>query len=68
MSITEIKAMSREEQLKTMELLWDEICHQDQEPESPDWHKDVLEDRQAKVAEGKAKYLTLDEIKKRFRQ
>ena len=67
MSITEIKAMSRSEQLLAMEMLWDELCHQEQEPKSPEWHKDVLDARQAKVAEGNAEYLTIDEVKKRFR-
>jgi len=67
MSITEIKAMSRDEQLLAMEMLWDELCHQDQEPESPRWHTDVLESRAAVIAEGKAEYLTIDQLKKRFR-
>ncbi|WP_136063695.1 addiction module protein [Pontiella sulfatireligans] len=67
MSITEIKAMSRPELLLAMEMLWDELCHQGQEPESPAWHKDVLEARQAKIAEGHTEYLTIDEVKKRLR-
>ena len=68
MSISEIKAMSREEQLLAMEMLWNELCHQVEEPVSPAWHKDVLENRAAKVAEGTAEYLTLDEVKKRLRR
>ena len=67
MSITEIKAMSRAEQLLAMEMLWDELCHREQEPESPEWHKDLLDARQAKIAEGQAEYLTSDEVKKRLR-
>lgn len=67
MSLTEIKAMSRSEQLLAMEMLWDELCHQKHEPDSPEWHKDVLEERQATVAEGSAQYLTINEIKKRLR-
>ena len=67
MSITEIKAMTRAEQLLAMEMLWDELCHQEQEPNSPEWHKDVLDARQAKVAQGNAEYLTIDEVKKRLR-
>ena len=59
--------MSREEQLLAMELLWDELSRQDQEVESPDWHKDVLAERQSIVAEESAEYLTMDELKKRLR-
>jgi hypothetical protein len=54
MSLAEIKSMSRDEQLLTMELLWNELSRQDQEIESPDWHKDVLAERQAIVAEESA--------------
>lgn len=68
MSIVEIRSMSRDEQLLAMEMLWDELCHHGQEPESPPWHKHVLDKRQTKIAEGTAQYLTLDEIKKRPRR
>ena len=67
MSITEIKSMSREEQLLAMELLWDELCHHGAELDTPQWHKDILEMRHAKMAEGNAEYLTLEELKKRLR-
>ena len=30
--------------------------------ETPPWHKDVLERHQAKIAEGHAEYLTLEEL------
>lgn len=64
MSITEIKSMSREEQLQTMELLWDELCHRKQALASPEWHKGILDERQSMIAEGSARYLTIDEVKK----
>ena len=67
MGITEIKAMSRDEQLLAMEMLWDELCHRDQEPESPEWHQDILAGRQARMAEGNAEYLTVDQLKNRLR-
>ncbi len=67
MGILEIKAMSREEQLSTMELLWNELCQQDPAVESPSWHKDILDERRSIIAEGSATYLTIDQIKKRFR-
>jgi putative addiction module component (TIGR02574 family) len=67
MTISEIKSMSREEQLLAMELLWDELCHHGSELETPHWHKDILEKRQAEIAEGNAEYVTLEELKKRLR-
>ncbi len=66
MSIAEIKLMSRDEQLLAMELLWDELSREDQEIESPAWHKDVLAERQSIIAEESASYLTTNELKKRL--
>ena len=37
------------------------------EPDSPEWHKDVLDARQAKIAEGQAEYLTIEQVKTRHR-
>ena len=59
--------MSRDEQLLAMEMLWDELCHQSEEPRSPVWHKDVLDARLARVAEGEAEYLTIEELKRKLR-
>ena len=67
MSIAELKSMSRDEQLLAMEILWEELTHQDQQVESPAWHKEVLAERQSIVAEDAASYLTVDELKKRLR-
>lgn len=58
--------MTRDEQLLAMEMLWDEICHHGPEPESPTWHKQVLEGRQERIAEGNAQYLTIEQLKNRF--
>jgi hypothetical protein len=65
MSIAEIKAMSRTEQLQTMELLWDVICHEEDEPESPAWHQPVLTERKTAVDSGQATFLTIAEVKRR---
>lgn len=67
MSIAELKSMSRDEQLLAMEILWEELSREDQQVESPSWHKEVLEERQSMVAEDSARYLTMDELKKRLR-
>ncbi|QHI69094.1 addiction module protein [Tichowtungia aerotolerans] len=67
MSIAELKSMSRDEQLLAMEILWEELSREDQQVESPAWHKEVLDERQSMVAEDSASYLTMDELKKRLR-
>lgn len=58
--------MSSVERLSTMEALWDAMCHEEKELTSPDWHGDVLEARRAKITSGEAKFVSLDEAKKRI--
>lgn len=45
---TEIKKMSTLERLQTMEELWDSLCQEKSDLESPKWHKDILEERRKK--------------------
>lgn len=63
---SQIERMSVAERLQTMEQLWDSLCHATELP-SPEWHRDVLADRKARALRGEAKFLTLDEVKSRFR-
>jgi hypothetical protein len=65
MSIAEIRAMSRTEQLQTMELLWDVLCHDREEPESPAWHQAVLAERKAGMESSRSKFMSIDEVKRR---
>lgn len=66
MSVTEIQKMSSVERLSAMEALWDAMCHEEKEPTSPDWHGELLETRRAKIASGEAKFVSLEEAKKRI--
>ncbi len=63
MTITEIKNMSIIERLQAMEELWDSLCREESEIESPEWHKDILESRRKKIKEGKATFISLDDLK-----
>ena len=66
MSITEIMQLPRSERLSVMEQLWDSLCRDAQELESPAWHEKVLAARKAKMDSPEARYLTLEELSKRF--
>ncbi len=48
----DIKNMSREEKLRAMEALRQEISKEDPAPESPDWHAEVLEQTRSRVTAG----------------
>lgn len=64
MRIAEIQEMSNREKLTAMEQLWDAICHGNEEPESPSWHRPVLESRRQKMDSINAEFVTLEQLKK----
>jgi len=63
MNTIEIKKMSMKERLQTMEALWDSFLDEESEIESPEWHRDILEERKRKIKNGKAEFISLEELK-----
>jgi len=64
--VAEIKKMSPLQKLKTMELLWDSLSENEAEISTPAWHKEILSERLRKIKRGKAKFLTLEQLKRRL--
>jgi putative addiction module component (TIGR02574 family) len=63
MNTEEIKKMSRIERLQAMEALWDSLLDEESEIESPEWHRDVLEERRRKIETGKAEFISLEKLR-----
>ena len=63
MNISELKKMSKAERIQAMEALWDSLLYEDVEIETPKWHEKILEDRKNKISNGKAKFISLSELK-----
>ena len=63
MNIADIKKMSKSERLQAMEALWDSLLYEDGQIDTPKWHEKVLEDRKNKISSGKAKFITIAELK-----
>ncbi len=63
MNITDIKKMSTTERLKAMEAIWDSLLYENAEIETPEWHEKILKERKAKIRNGKAKFISLSELK-----
>ncbi len=63
MTTIEIKKMSTIERLQAMEELWDALCHDDQEIESPTWHEEILEERRKRIKNGKAEFISIKDLK-----
>ncbi|CAA6678191.1 MULTISPECIES: addiction module protein [unclassified Lentimonas] len=65
----DVSKMSRMERLQAMESFWDAMCQDEKNaPSSQGWHGAVLEERRQTIASGDAKWLSLDELKKRLRR
>ncbi len=63
MNIADFKKMSITERLQAMEALWDSLLYEEGEIESPKWHEEILEERKTIIANGKAKYISLADLK-----
>jgi hypothetical protein len=66
-----LEKMTLADKLEVMEVLWADISRRPAELPSPDWHKDVLDERRRLVAAGKLKFLDWDtaiaELRKELR-
>jgi putative addiction module component (TIGR02574 family) len=62
----DLKQMSLPEKLQLMEALWDELCRQDQEVPFPEWQKEVLDQRERRVASGEATHSEWEAAKARI--
>lgn len=61
-----LNKMTVAEKLRAMEMLWADLSRNDAQIESPVWHGKVLREREARIKSGKAKFLTLAQVKKRL--
>jgi len=57
--------MSLEEKLRAMEMIWEDLCRKTPDFPSPDWHRDVLAERE-KRAEAGGEFVDWTEAKARI--
>ena len=55
--------MTLHEKLAAMELLWEDLARCPESIESPTWHKDILDERRQRVAEGKSQFTNWETAK-----
>lgn len=58
-----LKAMSLQEKLAAMESLWEELARTPEAIESPAWHKDILDGRRQRLAEGQSRFIDWETAK-----
>jgi hypothetical protein len=66
--IIEIKQLSREEKLRVMEAIWEDLSSEDQSMPSPAWHESTLRETEQRVQSGKEQILDWKEAKKELRK
>jgi len=67
-ALQEIKKMTREEKLQTMEFLWEELSRDEDTFEPPAWHEAALRETEASAKSGKTKFIDWDEAKELIRR
>jgi hypothetical protein len=55
--------MTVTEKLQMMEVLWEDLSRNADLIESPDWHRDVLDERERRIATGEARFSDWEQAK-----
>jgi putative addiction module component (TIGR02574 family) len=61
-----LDSMSVAEKVEAMERIWSSLCQKPGDVQSPEWHKDVLEERTRRLASGEATVSTWSDAKARL--
>lgn len=61
-----ISTMTTAEKLDAMEQLWTSLQLQHDAPTPPQWHGQVLAERQRRIDEGEATFSSLDDVRRRL--
>jgi putative addiction module component (TIGR02574 family) len=63
----EIRKLPMQEKLALLEAVWAEISPEPDELEIPQWHKDLLDDRELALREGRTEVLDWEDAKRQIR-
>lgn len=63
-----LKEMSTSEKIAAMEMIWDDLSKDPESIPSPEWHADVLKDRELRINEGKSSFNDFSQVKERIRK
>lgn len=62
-----LKDMTLREKLAVMESIWEDLARTPEAIESPAWHKDVLDERRQRLAEGQSRFTDWETAKAEIR-
>ena len=64
----EIRHLSREEKLRVMEAIWEDLLKEGEEIESPNWHQEALQETEHRLKSGEEKTVDWHAAKKELRE
>jgi hypothetical protein len=67
-SAINIKNLSREEKLKVMEDIWEDLSRDEKEVESPNWHQEALKKTEHRLSSGQEMTIDWKDAKKELRK
>jgi hypothetical protein len=67
-ALEKIHRLPLHEKLLVMEAIWDDISREEQNVEVPQWHNEVLDERERLIAEGKAQFVDWEEAKRQINE
>ena len=63
-----LKKMSIQDKISAMESIWEDLCQNAGDIASPEWHKDILKEREKKLKSGADSFLDWEDAKKQIRK
>ena len=67
-TIPSIDEMTAAQRVELMEALWKAMSQHPEEVQAPDWHGDVLKERERALASGEIEFLDWDDAKEFIRE
>jgi putative addiction module component (TIGR02574 family) len=67
-TVLDIGKLTRTEKLRAMEELWDDLSRSQEEYPSPEWHGEVLREREEALQAGKDEFVPWEDAKRLLRE
>ena len=62
--VIDLDKISIKEKIELIDTLWLSVLSEEEKIESPEWHKDILEQRMQKIKDGTAEFILIEDLKK----
>jgi hypothetical protein len=68
LALEQIHELPLREKLLVMEAIWDDISREEQNLEVPQWHKEMLDERERLLAQGKVQFVDWEDAKRQINE